>query len=164
MITGSLIHDTVGRTLASFSSRGFGILPRPMLGSCLFQPIDVHDLSRLIVSFILTPLPLCALPHVCDVGGPEPIGFFQYFNSAAEIFNFRLIVLPLPFFVLLPTLKFLGSFGFNLFSSLHEKLYRLQEVKVVSNNIHPLIDFAPSPYWSSLARLRNDYFLRRLIS
>ena len=164
MIVGSLTNDTVGKLLVRFSSQGFGFLPRPFFGSCFFQPIDVYDLSRLIVSFVRIPLPSSALPHVCDVGGSKPVSFFRYFRFAAEIFDFKLIVLPLPFCLLLPALRLLGSFGLKNAIYLHEKLYRLQEAKVVPNRIHPLIKFSPGSYWSSLAHLRIEYFLRNPIA
>ena len=164
MITGSLNYDTVGRLIHVFSSRGYGILPRPIFGSCIFQPIDVYDLSQLIVSFILNKLPLGSLPYVCDVGGHAPVGFFKYFRCASEFFGFKLFLVPVPFCLLLPLLKFLGFCGFEKFLDLYEKLYRLQEVKVVSNRLHPLIRYEPSSYFSSLACLRNKYLIDRFNS
>ena len=159
MIVGSLDHDFIGKLILRFSSNGLGILPRPLFGSCIFQPIDVYDLSRLIASYILVPLPSCALPHVCDIGGAEPISFVRYFQIASEVFHFNLIIVPFPFCILLPILNLLGLLGLRKCAYMHEKLFRLQEAKIVSNRIHHLIDYVSSPYWASLSQLRNDYFL-----
>lgn len=145
MIYGAEGEDNVQRLmrLIQFSP----ILPLPMKGKSLVQPIYVHDVCGAIIKSIRTDATIGKAIHI---GGPDQMSYAQFVKIIAETMNRKAIIFPIPliFLKLLSPLSRKLSF---LPTIQKDEIQRLSEDKIVDiTEMKKILISKPTPLTTGL--------------